>query len=96
MCCLWTQVVQVPTCVRESSGCIEMPIERFLVCLCQLYQLIVQHLGWLVTIQDVARMLILVLLLLDIMSNPLVNRWLLKHLSWHVFIRLCRILQMLK
>ena len=21
--------VQVPTCVRESSGCIEMPIERF-------------------------------------------------------------------
>ena len=38
-------------------------------------------LGWLITIQDVFRMLILVLLLLGIMSNPLFHRWLRNHLS---------------
>ena len=67
-----------------------------LVCLCQLYQLIVQHLGWLITIQDVVRVLILVLLLLEIMSNPLFHHWLWNHLSWNVLIRPRGILQMLK
>ena len=85
MCCLWTQVVQVPTYDRESSGCIKMPIER-----------LVQYLGWLITIQDIVRMPIIVLLLLEIKYNPLSHHWLWNHLFWHVFFRPRGILQMLK
>ena len=54
---------------------------KTLVYLCQLYQLVVQHLEWLITTQDVVRVLILVLLLLRIMSNPLFPGWLWNHLS---------------
>ena len=69
---------------------------EILVCLCQLCQLIVQHLEWLITTQDVVRLLILILFLLGIMSNSLFHRWLWNHLSWHVFIRPHGMLQTLK
>ena len=69
---------------------------EILVCLFQLYQLIVQHLEWLITTQDVVKVLILVLLLLGNMSKPLSHRWLLSPFFWHVFIKPCGILQTLK
>ena len=49
--------------------------------LSQLCQLIVQHLEWPITTQEIVRLLILVLFLLGIMSNPLFLRWLWNHLS---------------
>ena len=64
--------------------------------MCQLYQLIVQHLERLITTQDIVRVMILVLLLLEIVSKPLFHYWLLNPLSWHVYIRPRGILQTLK
>ena len=59
-------------------------------------QLIVQHLEWLITTQDIVWMLILVSLLLGNMSKLLFHRWLLSPLSWQVFIKPRGIHQALK
>ena len=69
---------------------------EILVCLYQLNQLIVQHLEWLITTQDIVMLLILVLLLLGNIFKPLFYCWLLNPPFWHVFIRPRGILQMLK
>ena len=69
---------------------------EILLCLFQPYQLIVQHLEWLITTQDIVMVLILVFLQLENMSKSLFHRWLLNPHSWHVFIRPRGILQTLK
>ena len=69
---------------------------EILVCLFQLYQLIVQHLEWLITTQDVVKTLILVLLLLGNMFKPLFHSWLLNPHSWNVFLKPHGIHQTLK
>ena len=70
---------------------------EILLCLFQLFQLIVQHLEWLITTQDVVRVLIFVFFfLVGNMSKPLFYRWLLNPHSWHLFIKPCGIFQTLK
>ena len=54
-------------------------------CLFQHCQLIVQHLEWLITTQDVVRVLIHMLLLVGRMTKPLFLRWLLNPPFWQVF-----------
>ena len=69
---------------------------EILICLFQLFQLIVQYLEWLITTQDIVRMLILLLLLLGIMPRLLFHHCLLNPHSWHVFLRPHGILKRLK
>ena len=69
---------------------------EILLCLSQLYLLIVQHLEWLITTKDVVKMLILVLILVGNMSKHLFHRWLLNLPLWIVCVKPCGIHQTLK
>ena len=68
------------------------------LCLFRSYQLIVQHLEWLITTQVVVRVLVhmLVHMLDKNMTKPLFHRWWLNPPFWHVFVRPHGIHQMLK
>ena len=74
MSCLWTQVVQVSTCVRNPLAVLECQLRDSSLFVSTL-PVDSSTLGWLITIQDVVRMLVLVLLLLGIMSYPLFHPW---------------------
>ena len=62
------------------------------LCLFLSFQLIAQHLEWLITSQVVVRRLVLV----KNMNKPLFHHWWLNPPFWHVFVRLHGIHQMLK
>ena len=69
---------------------------EFPLCLFKSFQLIAQHLEWLITTQVVVGVLLLALLYVVNMTKLFFYHWLLNLPFWHVFIRLHGIQQILK